>query len=42
MKISQKLPKESASKQKKTDTQQDNIWHLNTQPEGVPEVKKGV
>ena len=38
---SQILPKESGSK-RKNDTQQEYVWHLNTQPEGVPEVKKGV
>ena len=26
----------------KNDTEQEYVWHLNTQPEGVPEVKKGV
>ena len=40
MKISQILPKESGSK-RKNYTQQEYFWHLNTQPEGVPEVKKG-
>ena len=40
MKISQILPKESGSK-RKNDTQQEYFLHLNTQPEGVPEVKKG-
>ena len=40
MKISQILPKMSGSKWK-NDTQQEYVWHLNTQPEGVPEVKKG-
>ena len=39
MKISQILPKESGSKWK-NDTQQEYVWHLNTQPESVPEVKK--
>ena len=34
------LPKESGSK-RKYDTQQEFVWHLKTQPEGVPEVKKG-
>ena len=43
VKISQILPKESGSKWKKNDTQQEYFWHLNTQPntQGVPEVKKG-
>ena len=41
MKISQILPKESHSKWK-IDTQQEYVWHLNTQPERVPEVKRGV
>ena len=39
-KISQMLPQESGSK-RKIDTQQEYVWHLKTQPEGVPEVKKG-
>ena len=39
MKISQVLPKKSSSKWK-NDTQQEHVWHLNTHPEGVPEVKK--
>ena len=38
MKISQILHKDSGSK---NDTQQEYVWHLNTQPEGVPEVKMG-
>ena len=40
-KISKVLSKKSGSK-RKNDTQQEYVWHLNTQPEGVPEVKKGV
>ena len=40
MKISQILPKESGWK-RKNDTQQEYLWHLNTQTQGVPEVKKG-
>ena len=40
MKISWIFPKESGSK-RKNDTQQEYFWHLNTQPQGVPEVKKG-
>ena len=39
MKTSQKLPRESGSK---NDTQQEYVWHLNTQPEGVGDVEKGV
>ena len=31
---------QSGSK-RKHDSQQEYVWHLNTQPEGVPEVKKG-
>ena len=41
MKISQILPKESGSERKKNDTQQEYVWHSNTQPEGVPELKIG-
>ena len=37
MNISHILPKEIKPK---NDTQQEHVWHLNTQPEGVPEVKK--
>ena len=33
------LPKQSVSK-RKIHTQQEYVWHLKTQPEGVPEVKK--
>ena len=40
LKISQILPKESGSK-RKNDTQQEYVWHLKTQPEGVTEVKTG-
>ena len=40
MTISQILPKESVSK--KNDTQQEYVWHLNTQPDGVPDIKKVV
>ena len=39
MKISQILPKESGSKQK-NDTQQEYVWHLNTQPEGERIIRK--
>ena len=41
LKISQNIPKVSDSK-RKNDTQQEYVWHLKTQPEGVPGVKKGV
>ena len=41
IKISQISPKESGSKWK-SNTQQEYVRHLNTQPGGVPEVKQGV
>ena len=40
MKISQIIPEESGSK-RKNDTQQEHVWHLNNQPQDVPELKKG-